>query len=319
MIRKLSGKKILVTGGAGFIGSHIVERLIELDAEVIVVDDLTTGTLDNLGNNLERVKFIQADFADLEVLNSVLEGVDFISHQAALRSVPKSIERPLDYHRVNVTGTLRLLLKAKEASVKRIVFASSSSIYGERSKFPEKETDSPQPVSPYAVTKLIGESYAYLFSKIYNLEVVSLRYFNVFGPRQSLENQYAVVVPKFITCLLTGQRPPIHGDGNQERDFTYIDNVVEANILALVKENIGGEVFNIASGKPQSVNKLFKILRRIMKKDINPLMLDIRPGDIRKTHADLGKAKKILGFKPKVNFKQGLEKTAAWFEKNYKL
>jgi len=309
------GKKILVTGGAGFIGSHIVERLLGLDAEVIVVDDLTAGSLENLGSNLERIKFIEADFSDPAVLDSALEGVDFISHQAALRSVPKSLERPLDYHRVNVTGTLKLFLKAKEAGIKRIVFASSSSIYGERSKFPEREIDKPQPVSPYAATKLLGETYAYLFSKIYNLEVVSLRYFNVFGPRQSLENQYAVVVPKFITCLLAAKQPPIHGDGNQERDFTYIDNVVDANLLALVKENIAGEVFNIASGRPYSVNYLLKRLQRISGKNIAPVHLELRPGDIRKTQADINKAKKLLGYKPKVNFNQGLDKTMAWFEK----
>lgn len=311
----LKGKGVLVTGGAGFIGSHIVDKLLNLGAKVTVLDNLVTGKLENISHNLEKIKFIQKDFSEEEVLEEALEGVEFISHQAALRCVPKSLEEPLNYHRVNVTGTLKLFLKAKEKKIRRMVFASSSSVYGECLDFPEKETHPLKPISPYAVTKLIGEYYASLFSKIYNLEIVSLRYFNVFGPRQSLENQYAVVVPKFITCLLKDESPPIYGDGNQQRDFIYIDNVVEANVLALVKENLGGSVFNVASGRAQSVNNLLKVLKKIMQKDINPVFLKSRPGDVRKTHADIRKAKRLLDFKPQISFYDGLRRTVEWFKK----
>ncbi len=315
MIERLRGKKILVTGGAGFIGSHIVDKLVECGAEVVVLDNLVAGKLENLEHNLGKIEFVKGDITDEACLAKVLKGVEMVSHQAALRSVPKSVQIPQEYHRVNVSGTLDLFLKAKEAGVRRITFASSSSIYGERSNFPERETDLAKPVSPYAATKVMGEKYAYVFSKLYGLEVVSLRYFNVFGPRQSLENEYAVVIPKFITCLLDNQRPPIYGNGKQERDFSYIDNVVEANLLALTKEGIAGEVFNIASGTPESVNKLLAVLNKIMSKRIKAEYLAVRPGDVLKTHADISKAKKVLSWKPKVNFYQGLERTVAWFKK----
>lgn len=313
MSNMLKGKRVLVTGGAGFIGSHIVDGLIKIGAEVVVLDNLVSGKLENISHNFDKIRFIKKDLTDDQALDEALEGVEFISHQAALRSVPKSVEFPFDYHQVNVTGTLKLFLKSRDKGVKRIAFASSSSVYGERSDFPERETDSAKPISPYAATKLMGEHYAYIFKKLYNLEVVSLRYFNVFGPRQSLENQYAVVVPKFINCLLNNEKPPIYGDGNQERDFTYVDNVVEANILALTKEGVGGEVFNVASGIPQSVNNLLKELKEITGKSIDPVYLDLRPGDVEKTHADIDKLRKLLGCSPKVKFRQGLEKTAAWF------
>lgn len=316
MNNSLKGKKILVTGGAGFIGSHIVDKLVELGSDVIVLDDLSTGNLDNIKHCRDKLEFIKGDIRDQTLVDKLLNGVEFISHQAALRSVPKSVGRPFDYHDVNVTGTLNLYLKAKQKGVQRIVYASSSSAYGERFDFPEKETDSPKPLSPYAATKLFGEYYGYIFTKLYGLEVVSLRYFNVFGSRQSLENKYAVVVPKFITSLLKDESPPIYGDGNQERDFTFIEDVVEANILALTKDGIGGEVFNIAGGAPQSVNNLLKVLKEITAKDINPVYLEPRPGDVRKTYADIEKANKLLGWQPKVDFRQGLEKTAEWFKKD---
>ncbi|MCM8819365.1 MAG: GDP-mannose 4,6-dehydratase, partial [Candidatus Omnitrophica bacterium] len=259
------------------------------------------------------IKFIKKDIRDDSALEEALEGVDFISHQAALRSVPKSVEKPFIYHQVNVTATLKLFLKAKKRRIKRVVFASSSSVYGERTSFPEKETDLPKPISPYAATKLLAEYYAYVFSKLYNLEVVCLRYFNVFGPRQSLDDEYAVVIPKFINCLLNNQPTPIYGDGEQQRDFTYIDNVVEANILALITKNISGEIFNIGQGKPHSVNYLAKTLNKIMKKNIKPIYLPKRPGDVYKTHADIGRAKKFLGWQPKIDFLTGLKNTVEWF------
>ncbi|MCF7873726.1 MAG: SDR family oxidoreductase [Candidatus Omnitrophica bacterium] len=312
-MEELKDKKVLVTGGAGFIGSHIVDRLIELGAEVTVLDNLITGKLENIKDNLDKIKFIEKSLTDDLALEESLEGIDLICHQAALRSVPKSVESPFEFHEVNVTGTLKLFLKAKEKGIKKIVFASSSSVYGERFDFPEKETDSPKPVSPYAATKLMDEHYGSLFSQLYGVDVVSLRYFNVFGPRQSLENRYAVVVPKFITSLLSDESPPIYGDGQQERDFTYIDNVVEANILALTKDDIGGEVFNIAGGAPYSVNQLYKLLKDLTKKDLKPDYLKPRPGDVRKTFADISKAIKGLDWQPKINFKEGLEKTVDYF------
>ena len=311
---KLQGKKVLVTGGAGFIGSHIVDKLLNLGAYVSVLDDLSSGKKDNLEKNLNRVKFIAKDLRDEQALEEALSGVELISHQAALRSVPKSVKDPFRYHDVNVTGTLKLFLKAKEKGIKRIVCASSSSVYGERDDFPEKETDFPKPISPYAASKLMGEHYAYIFSKLYGLEIISLRYFNVYGPRQSLDDEYAVVIPKFINCLLKKENPPIYGDGVQERDFTYIDNVVEANILALVKENIAGEVFNIADGIPKSVNFLLEKLQEIMHINTKANYLAPRPGDVRKTHAAIDKAKNILGWQPRVSFEEGLQRTVEWFK-----
>lgn len=309
------GRRVLVTGGAGFIGSHIVDRLIQLGAEVTVLDNLMNDTLDNIRHNLDKIKFIQKDIRDDAALDEALKGVEFILHQAALRSVPKSVERPYEYNEVNVNGTLKLFLKAKEKGIRRIVYASSSSVYGERDTFPERETDLPCPISPYAATKLISEHYAYLFSKLYGLEIVSLRYFNVYGPRQSLEDEYAVVVPKFITCLLKGQSPPIYGDGNQERDFTYIANVVDVNIAALNTEGIAGEVFNIALGKPHSVNELFKILKGLIKSNLKPTYCPPRKGDVRKTHAEIKKAREMLAWQPRVDFEEGLKKTVEWFSK----
>jgi UDP-glucose 4-epimerase len=313
---ELKGKKILVTGGAGFIGSHIVDRLVTEGAEVVILDNLCSGKIENIAHHKGKVKFIQKDLRDDAALNEALEGVDFVSHQAALRSVPKSMERPLEYHEVNVTATLKLFLKAKEKGIKRIAMASSSSVYGERFDFPEKESDCPKPISPYAASKLIDEHYAYLFSKQFSLGVVCLRYFNVYGPRQSLDDEYAVVIPKFISCLLEGKNPPIYGDGDQERDFTFIENVVEANLLALTKPGVEGEAFNIGNGAPNSVNGLLQSLNKIMNKNISATYLPQRPGDVRKTHSDISKAAKLLGWQPKINFEQGLGKAVEWFKAN---
>ncbi|MCD6229028.1 MAG: SDR family oxidoreductase [Candidatus Omnitrophica bacterium] len=318
-MEELKNKRVLVTGGCGFIGSHIVDKLLQVGAEVIVLDNLITGSEENLKQCIDKIEFIKGDIRDQDLLDKILPNVEYISHQAALRSVPKSVDNPFEYHDVNVTGTLKLYLKAKEEGIKRIVYASSSSVYGEKIKFPEKEDEPPRPISPYAATKLFGEYYGFVFTKIYKLEIVSLRYFNVFGPRQSLESQYAVVVPKFIFSLLKGEAPPIYGDGNQERDFTYIDNVVEANLLALVKPNIGGEVFNIADGTSKSVNFLLDTLKEITGKNIAPVYLPPRPGDVRKTHASIEKAKSLLGWRPKIDFYQGLKLTVEWFKDKWKL
>ncbi len=313
----LKGKKILVTGGCGFIGSHIVEKLLEYGAKVTVLDNLYTGKEENLAGCCSRVTMVREDIRNRKVLAKLLRGTEFVCHQAALRSVPKSVECPEEYHDVNVTGTFHLLLEAKTARVKRVVFASSSSVYGDRTDFPERETDLPKPVSPYAATKLLCEHYGYLFSKLYKLGVVGLRYFNVFGPRQSLENQYAVVVPKFITTLLRKERPPIYGDGTQERDFTYIENVVTANILALSKEKIEGEIFNVALGKPYSVNGLFSALQKIIGTKVTPRYLAVRRGDVYKTQADTRKLRLVLGLKKQISFEEGLSRTVSWFQQQF--
>ncbi len=313
---KLKGKKILVTGGCGFIGSHIVDRLIEEEASVFVLDNLSTGTIDNIRDNLDRIEFIEGDIRDEKILDRIVKEVDYIIHQAALMSVPQSVEDPYLYHDVNSSGTLKLFLKAKEHNIKRIVYASSSSVYGEKSVFPEKEEDFPLPESPYGATKLFGDYYAYIFTKIYHLDVVSLRYFNVYGERQSLNTQYAVVIPKFISNLLRNQSPPIYGDGTQERDFVYVKDVAEANILALLKEDVTGEIINIASGSSISIIDLLNTLKEIIDRaNIEPVYLPPREGDVKKTCADISKAKKLLGWYPKTDFYEGLKNTVEWFKK----
>jgi len=309
--------KFLITGGAGFIGSNIAERLVRSGEKVVVLDDLSAGKIDNLSSVNDKITFIKGDIRNEKDLDKALIGVDFVLHQAALRSVPKSMTRPLEYNDVNVNGTLRVLLKAKEHKIKRVIFASSSSVYGDRDTFPEREKDEANPISPYAATKLLGEYYCRLFAKSLNLETISLRYFNVFGPRQSLESEYAVVVPKFITCMLNDESPPIHGDGLQERDFTFIENVVRANLAAATaKGDVSGEVFNVACGISTSVLGIVDTLNAIMDKNIKPVFGPIRSGDVKKSLADITKLKKKLGMKDLVTFKEGLKRTVEWFKEN---
>jgi nucleoside-diphosphate-sugar epimerase len=307
------GKKVLVTGGAGFIGSHIVEGLVASGARVVVLDDLSSGKLGNLDAVCDDVSLVEGDLRDERKLDKALDGVDLVCHQAALRSVPKSVNDPAKYNDVNVTGTLKLFIKARDKGIKRIVCASSSSVYGEREDMPERETDMPLPISPYAATKLIVEHYSHVFCKMYDMEIVNLRYFNVFGPRQSLEDEYAVVVPKFAVSLLKGVQPPIYGDGEQERDFTYVGNVADMNLRCMVADGVAGEVFNVGNGKPHSVNELFNILRDITGADVAAEYKPLRKGDVRRTHADIAKAKKLAGWEPEVDFRAGLEKTVEYF------
>jgi len=308
--------KFLVTGGAGFIGSNIVERLVKEGLEVVVLDDLSSGKLENLKSVEDKITFVKGDIRNEKDLDKALKGIDFVLHQAALRSVPKSMLYPLEYNDVNVNGTLRLLKKAKENNVKRVVFASSSSIYGDRDKFPEKEDDEVNPISPYAATKLIGEYYCKLFSNSFGLETVCLRYFNVFGPRQSLENQYAVVIPKFITCMLNNESPPIHGDGLQERDFSFIDNIVEVNIKAATAKDVSGEIFNVACGDANSVLSIVNTVNKMLGTDIKPIFNPERAGDVRKTLADVKKLKQKLNIKSFIQFEEGLKRTLEWFKEN---
>ena len=305
--------KFLVTGGAGFIGSHIVDALVKSGDKVCVLDDLSSGRRENLEGVADKIEFIEGDIRDKVIVAKAMDGVDYVLHQAALRSVPKSLGNPKLYNDVNINGTLNILETAKEAKVKRIVFASSSSVYGETDRFPQREDFYPRLISPYALTKLAGEYYCRIFSEIYGLETTSLRYFNVFGPRQSLENQYAVVIPKFITCMLKDENPPIHGDGKQTRDFTYVENVVQANIKAATAPDIKCEVFNIACGKNYSVFDIVKYVNKILKKDIKPKFTPLRPGDVKDTLADIGKARKLIKFDPKIGFEEGIVKTIEYF------
>ena len=308
--------KFLVTGGAGFIGSHIVDALIKNGDKVKVIDDFSSGARENLEGVSGRIELTEGDIRDKAVVGNIMQGVDYVLHQAALRSVPKSLGNPELYNDVNISGTLNILTAARDAKVKRVVVASSSSIYGETDKLPEKEDFLPLLISPYALTKLAAEYYCRIFSKIYGLETVNLRYFNVFGPRQSLENEYAVVIPKFITCMLKDEEPPIHGDGKQTRDFTYVENVVQANIKAATVSGIKCEVFNIACGKAYSVLDIVKYVNKILKKDIKPKLGPIRPGDVKHTLADISKARKLIKFEPKIGFEEGLVKAVEYFKEN---
>jgi len=307
----------LVTGGAGFIGSNLVERLIELGHKVRVLDDFSTGKRENLC--FSGFELIEGDIRDIKICKKVCKGVDFVLHQAALGSVLRSVENPLLTHEVNATGTLNMLIAAKESKVKRFIYASSSSVYGgtedtKQGIIAKTETMSPSPLSPYAVSKLTGEYYCQVFYKIYGLETVCLRYFNVFGKKQDPSSRYAAVVPKFIKSLLDNKAPTIYGDGNQSRDFTFIDNVVEANLKACeAAPSVCGKVYNIACGRNISVNELFQSLLEIMNKDITPLYAPPRPGDVRHSLANIEKASKELNYRVICEFKEGLIKTVSWF------
>lgn len=308
--------RFLVTGGAGFIGSHIVEELVSRRHFVLVLDNFSSGKRENLKRVCGRIDLMAADIRSRQACLKASKGVDFILHQAALRSVPKSLLNPGEYNEVNIQGTLNLLEAAVRNKVKVFVLASSSSIYGDVKAFPEKENFLPAPISPYALTKLAGEHYCKMFSRHYGLATVSLRYFNVFGPRQSVDDEYAVVIPKFISCMLKDKRPPIYGNGRQSRDFTYIQNVVEANITAAGKRNLKGEAFNVASGRDYSILQLVGILNRLLGKDIKPVFLKPRPGDVYRTLADLSSSRKALGFNPKIDFIKGLRLTLEHFKEN---
>jgi nucleoside-diphosphate-sugar epimerase len=307
--------RFLVTGGAGFIGSHIVDALAKKGNSVRVLDNFSSGKLENLKGLVKKIDLVRADIRDKNICLQATKNIDFVLHQAALRSVPKSMNDPQEYNEVNISGTLNMLEASLKNKVKRFVFASSSSVYGDIDTFPEKEDFLPQPISPYALTKLTGEHYCKIFSHHYGLNTVSLRYFNVFGPRQSLDDEYAVVIPKFISCMLRDEPAPIFGTGKQSRDFTYVSNVVQANILA-TKGNFKGKVFNVASGKDYSILELVKILNKILKKDIKPVFLKIRPGDVFRTLADLSESKNILGFTPGIDFREGLKLALEYFKKN---
>jgi nucleoside-diphosphate-sugar epimerase len=309
-------KTYLVTGGAGFIGSHIAEELVRRGEKVRVLDSFITGKRENLVAFKNFVDLVEGDIRDRETCRRALKGVDYVLHQAALPSVPRSIEEPLLAHDINVNGTLNLLVAGLEAKVRKFVFASSSSVYGDDPELPKREGGEGTPLSPYAVHKLMDEKYCQIFHEIYGLETICLRYFNVFGPRQDPSSQYAAAVPLFITQMMRGDRPQIFGDGEQSRDFTHVANVVEANLKAVeAPESAAGEVFNIACGERTTVNTLAREIGDLLGVSIVPLYTDPRPGDILHSFANIDKARKELGFDPLVGFKQGLKKTVAWYKK----
>jgi nucleoside-diphosphate-sugar epimerase len=307
----------LVTGGAGFIGSNIAETLVKQGEKVRVLDNLSTGIAQNMDTFIDKIEFIHGDIRYLNTLMEAMQGIDYVLHQAALPSVPRSVETPVESNDNNTTGTLNILVAAKQAGVKRVVYAASSAAYGESPTLPKVETMKPQPLTPYAVNKLVGEYYCSVFSNVYGLETVSLRYFNVFGPRQDPNSYYSAVIPKFIKALLNSKSPIIFGDGEQSRDFTYIENVVNANILACKAANVSGELFNIACGERISVNQLFKSLQEILNSNTPARYEDPRPGDIKHSLADIKKAEDLLNYKIEVNIHEGLRRTAEWFKKEY--
>ena len=305
---------ILVTGGAGFIGSHIVEELLRRGERVRVLDDFSTGRRENLGPFLGRIELIEGDLRDPSTVRQAVQNVDCVLHQAAIASVQRSVDDPLEAHAVNVTGTLNLRVAAQEAGVRRIVYASSAAVYGDSPALPKQESMLPHPKSPYAVTKVSGEHYCRAFTEVYGLETVCLRYFNIFGPRQDPRSDYAAVIPRFITAMLRGEAPIVHGDGHQSRDFAYISNVVQANLLAATSPDVAGRVFNVACGKQYTLLGLIAILNDIFGTDFTPVHTAPRPGDVRHSVADVTAAQEALGYRVKEDFEQGLRRTVAWFE-----
>lgn len=306
--------RYVVTGGAGFIGSHLVKHLLEAGHEVVVLDDLSTGSRENLKEFQGKVRFVEQSVADFKACIRTFQGADYVLHQAALGSVPRSIAYPHQTHAVNATGSLNVLRAAQEAGVRRVVYAGSSSAYGDTEILPKAEEMAPRPRSPYAVAKLTGEHYARAFSASYGLSTVVLRYFNVFGPRQDPHSQYAAVIPRFVQAALSGRPPQIYGDGFQTRDFTYIDNVVEANMLACdAPDEISGHSINIGAGHQTSILALWGMIADAAKAHTDPEHLPPRQGDVRHSLAALEKAERLLGYRPRIDVAEGVRRTVEWF------
>jgi UDP-glucose 4-epimerase len=305
--------KVVVTGGAGFIGSNLAAELLKR-SRVTVIDDLSTGHLENLGEILDGVEFIKGSVTDLQLLRSAFADARAIFHQAAVPSVQRSVDNPLASNRANLDGTLNVLVAARDCGAEKVIYASSSSVYGDTPTLPKREDMIPNPKSPYAVSKLAGEYYARVFSELYGLKAVSLRYFNVFGPRQDPRSEYAAVIPRFISRLLEGRPPIIFGDGEQTRDFTFVKDVVAANVLAM-EDDVEG-VFNIASGRRTSLNELAARLTAILGLNLGPIYDAPRPGDIRDSLADISAARERLGYEPEFDLETGLEETVRWFKRS---
>jgi nucleoside-diphosphate-sugar epimerase len=306
--------RALVTGGAGFIGSHLAARLLRDGHEVRVLDNFSTGSRSNLADMGDAVEIVEGDIQSYERAHNAVQGCEVVFHQAALPSVPRSIQDPLTSNSANVIGTLNMLLASRDSGVRRVVYASSSSIYGSDPTLPKQEDRAPRPISPYAVAKLAAEGYCRSFSEVYGLETVALRYFNVFGSRQDPLSAYAAVIPKFITALLAGEPPAVFGDGEQSRDFTYIDNVVDANLLASQSADVSGQAFNIACGDRISLNHLLDELREIIGSEVEASYLEPRPGDVPHSLADISRAEESLGYRPAVEFSDGLRRTVDYHQ-----
>ena len=309
-------EKFLVTGGAGFIGSNICKRLVSQGCFVRVVDNLLTGKKSNLADVIDKIEFIRADMGDPEVAQSAMKDIDVVLHEGALPSVTVSVENPAATHKHCVNATFTLLLAARDAGIKRFVYAASSSAYGDAPTSPKVETMPASPLSPYAVAKLTGEYYCSVFYKIYGLETVSLRYFNVFGPYQDPASQYAAAIPAFVTAILKDEPPIIYGDGEQSRDFTYIDNVVDANLLAARARQTKGEVVNIACGRAVTVNEIIDMINNLLGKNVKPKYAAPRPGDVKHSLADITAARNLINYRPKVSFSDGLRLAIDWYKAN---
>ena len=308
-------EKFLVTGGAGFIGSNICRKLVSQGCFVRVLDNLITGKKSNLAGAIEKIEFVEADMGDSEVAQAAMKNIDAVLHQGALPSVPRSVDDPGLTHKHCVDATFTLLMAARDAGVKRFVYAASSSAYGDAPTSPKIETMRPNPLSPYAVGKLVGEYYCSVFCEVFGLETVSLRYFNVFGPYQDPSSQYAAAIPAFVTAILKNQPPTIYGDGEQSRDFTYIDNIVEANLLAARAKRTKGEVINIACGQAITVNAIIDMINQLLGRKVKPIYAPSRPGDVKHSLADITLARTLIGFKPTVQFKEGLERAIEWYRR----
>lgn len=302
----------LVTGGAGFIGSHLAEELVCRGEQVRVVDSLVTGTRRNLAH-LSRIDFIDGDLADLDVARRAVDGVDVVLHQAAIPSVPRSVQDPITSHRANVAASLNVLVAARDAGVKRLVYAGSSSVYGDAPTLPKLEAMPTAPLSPYALQKLVAEQYCQMFTRLYGLETVTTRYFNVFGPRQDPSSPYSGVISLFISALCEGRQPTIYGDGEQTRDFTYVANVVDGVLRACHAPGAAGEVINVATGGRISLNQLFRAVRDLVGAQVEPMYAAARQGDVRDSQADIQKAGRLLGYEPTVSFDEGVRKTLEWY------
>ncbi len=305
----------LVTGGAGFIGSHLVEALTGAGVEVRVLDDFSTGRRQNLDPFEDDVRLFEGSIEDTDLCQRACHGVDYVLHQAAVPSVQRSVADPLHTHEVDATGTVNLLVEAKDQEVRRVVYAASSSAYGDTPTLPKSEEMAPHPMSPYAVAKLAGEHYCAAFAEVYDMETVALRYFNIFGPRQDPKSQYSAVIPIFVTWALEGRSPTINGDGEQTRDFTYVENVVRANLLATRADaaDVSGEVFNVGCGDRISINRLWETIRDVLDADVEATHGPPRPGDVRDSLASLDRISGALGYEPAVKLEEGLRRTVEWF------
>ena len=307
----------LVTGGAGFVGSHIATALVDAGARVRVVDDLSTGYLKNLRHIESKIDFIEGSVGDAATLGRALSDVEWVFHEAAIPSVPRSVERPHESHEASVNATFALLLAARDHKVRRVVYAASSSAYGDQPELPKREDMKPAPLSPYAVGKLVGEYYGQVFTNVYGLETVSLRYFNVFGPRQDPGSQYSGVISRFMSALVNGQHPIIYGDGGQSRDFTFVSNVVDANLRAAESAEAVGKVINVANGRQITLNELLEIMKNVTGKSTAAARYEpVRVGDVRHSLADISLARSLLGYEPRVGLEEGLRLTFDWWQKS---